>query len=157
MKRFLVYQMRYTGGPCSTADQLPTLRERDMETYISLYNEAFREMRTALECAPTDFYYSREQLQEKQDSIYVLREGGALVGSVAIYGNEIDDLFVALPYQGRGYGKRLLQFAVSALQSRHAECITLSVVDWNHRAVELYRSFGFETCNTLTVGDRISE
>ncbi|MCA5964579.1 GNAT family N-acetyltransferase [Blautia sp. RD014234] len=48
--------------------------------------------------------------------MFILEDNKKIIGSVAVYGNEIDDLIVAKSHQRRGYGERLLKFAVSYLQ-----------------------------------------
>lgn len=40
-----------------------------------------------------------------------------LIGSVACYGNEIDDLFVVGAYRHKGYGKQLLIWAMDHIAS----------------------------------------
>ena len=74
-----------------------------------------------------------------------------LAGSVAIYGNEIDDLIVARQYQRKGYGQGLLRFAVARMQRGGIFPIMLHVADWNRGAIELYTKNGFCIIKTETV------
>ena len=55
-----------------------------------------------------------------------------------MYENEIDDLIVNPKYQGKGYGKKLLLFAISSLQKRGKKPIFLHVANWNSKAIHLY-------------------
>lgn len=41
-----------------------------------------------------------KQIQDKSKYIFLLMDNDRLVGSVACYGNEVDDLFVDKKYQG---------------------------------------------------------
>lgn len=50
--------------------------------------------------------------------MYLLIEEGILVGSVALKGNEIDDLLVAPEYQGRGIGKGILFLGIGTYFER---------------------------------------
>ena len=73
---------------------------------------------------------------------------GKLVGSVAIYDNEIDDLIVEKSYQRAGYGEALLQFAISYMQSNNISPIVLHVADWNQGAIKMYMKNGFAIVKT---------
>jgi len=109
-------------------------------------------MREALECQPTDFYRDISQLDTLRQDIFVWVANGELLGSVAIHGHEIDDLFVAPAHQGKGIARALVTFAVARMQAAGVMPITLSVVDWNERAYALYGKMGFVTMNTLHIG-----
>lgn len=53
--------------------------------------------------------------------------------------------FCMLPScQGKGYGRIILAYIVSILLSKNCSQIRLSVVTDNRRALNLYRSAGFE-------------
>ncbi len=123
----------------------------DYGAYKKMYEECFHDMRTALQRFPVDCCDSEEELEHKKDKIYILEIDGELIGSVAIYGNEIDDLIVKKSSQRMGYGKRLLQFAVSRLQSRSISPIILHVADWNQGAVKMYLESGFSIVGTEVI------
>lgn len=93
----------------------------------------------------------KEELTRRKDRIYILEIDGELIGSVAIYGNEIDDLIVKKGSQRMGYGKVLLQFAVSCLQTNNISPIILHVADWNQGAIKLYLENGFSILKTEIV------
>lgn len=80
--------------------------------------------------------------------MYLLVESGDLVGSVALKGGEIDDLLVDRSHQGRGYGRQILLWALENVQGGTA---TLHVAEWNKRAIELYKSVGFEVTETIEI------
>ncbi|MFV0411886.1 MAG: GNAT family N-acetyltransferase, partial [Oscillospiraceae bacterium] len=65
---------------------------------------------------------------------------------------EIERVMVAPPFQGRGYGKKLLEFAVAKLTQARQTPIALTVAACNHRAVNLYEAFGF-----TSVGEEVEE
>ena len=73
---------------------------------------------------------------------------GKLIGSVAIYDNEIDDLIVEKSCQRAGYGEALLQFAISYMQSSNIAPIVLHVADWNQGAIKMYMKNGFAIVKT---------
>ena len=151
MADIVAHTMEYIGGPVESSLALERYSDRYFEEYKNIYEDCFREMRTALELHPIDACDSREELLKKQNDIYVYAENNIMIGSVAIYGNEIDDLVVAKKYQRKGYGKLLLKFAVSRIQKKSDSAILLHVADWNKPAINLYLKNGFRILETEVV------
>lgn len=92
--------------------------------------------------------WQQRRIGAPKDKIYILEIDGKLVGSVAIYDNEIDDLIVGKSYQRAGYGEALLQFAISHMQSNNISPIVLHVADWNQGAIKMYIKNGFAIVKT---------
>ena len=82
-----------------------------------------------------------------QTPIYLLLNQGEIIGSVACYGNEIDDLIVNKKFQHKGYGKQLLLWGMQHIRAKSNEPITLHVAEWNNDAFMLYKEVGFEIAN----------
>lgn len=114
------------------------------EEYKRIYNECFYDMRKALDIEPHDFLHDYEQIVDKSADIFLLVDKEEIIGSVACYGNEIDDLIVNRKFQRQGYGKQLLLWAIRHIRERNDEPITLHVADWNQGAIMLYEKCGFE-------------
>ena len=74
-----------------------------------------------------------------------------LIGSVACYGNEIDDLFVIDGYRHNEYGKQLLIWAMDHIASSGYEELILHVAEWNQSAVQMYINEGFKIVKTDVV------
>lgn len=70
-----------------------------------------------------------------------------IIGSIACYGNEIDDLIVNKKYQHKGYGKQLLLWGMQCIRKKNTEPIVLHVAEWNKNALLLYKKNGFEITN----------
>ena len=121
------------------------------EEYKRIYNECFYDMRKALEIEPYNFLDNYEQIKEKVYNIYLLVDNEEIIGSVACYGNEIDDLIVNKRFQQKGYGKQLLLWAMECIRKRSDEPITLHVAEWNENALGLYKKVGFEVVNVEKV------
>ena len=122
--------------------------ESFFEEYKRIYNECFYEMRNSLDIRPFNFLSDYAQIQDKSEFIFLLIDDGILVGSVACYGNEVDDLFVNKKYQGRGIGRQLLLWGMRYIRSKNAFPIHLHVAEWNKTAIGLYESVGFEITRT---------
>lgn len=140
----IAYGMEYMGGEVKTDINLVPFREEFFEEYKKIYNECFYEMRKALDIKPYYFYSSIEQLEDKKEKIFVLKENDELIGSVAMIDCEIDDLIVNSKYQGKGYGKKLLFYAINKMQTMGINTIKLYVAKWNEKAVKLYEKNGFK-------------
>lgn len=140
----IAYGMEYMGGEVKTDINLVPFREEFFEEYKKIYNECFYEMRKALDIKPYYFYSSIEQLEDKKEKIFVLKENDELIGSVAMIDCEIDDLIVNPKYQGKGYGKKLLLYAINKMQTMGINTIKLYVAKWNEKAVKLYEKNGFK-------------
>ncbi len=69
---------------------------------------------------------------------YMLVESGP-VGIVSVCGSLIEDLYVLPEMQGKGYGTRLLSFAVGQCSGKPS----LLILENNHRAKRLYLKAGF--------------
>ena len=82
------------------------------------------------------------------NNVYLLIENGEFIGSVALKGNEIDDLIVAPEHQNKGYGKQILLWALENIKS---DKIILHVAQWNRKAISLYEKNGFEITETFEI------
>ena len=51
-------------------------------------------------------------------------------------------------YPGKGYGKLMLQFAINEAINRGINNIQLRAIQWNKRALNLYRNLGFDIVQT---------
>ena len=145
----LAYEMTYTHKTSErTTVSLVPYSSAYKEQYKSLYNTCYHEMREALEIRPYDFIQDDSFFDEGMEDVYILVQNGELIGSVALKGNEIDDLLVAVKYQGQGYGRQILLWALENINSGN---IILHVAEWNARAVRLYKSVGFEVTKTIEI------
>ena len=118
---------------------------------MRIYNECFYDMRKALDRKPYNFLSDYKQIANQKNDIYLLIECNQIIGSVACYGNEVDDLIVNKKYQNKGYGKKLLLFAMNLIRKSNNDPITLHVAKWNENALKLYTNIGFVITNTETI------
>ena len=84
--------------------------------------------------------------------IITLTESGKLCGLIAYYDNAPDKreayltmLAVDELFQGKGYGKLLLEFSIQALKKKGFLNYRLEVLQENYRAIDFYKSYGFVT------------
>lgn len=141
----IAYEMQFSSKIIQESDIILEVFSDDFYSeYEKIYNQCFFDMRKSLNVEPYNFYSSIEQLDNKKQNIYILWEGNTLIGSVACYGNEIDDLIVNKAYQNKGIGRKLLLWAIEHIRSNNDEPIVLHVAKWNEKALKLYLDNGFE-------------
>jgi len=145
---FLLYTMEYKGDFIDSDISLKQYTDCCFEEYKRIYEDCFFEMRSALGLLPINACDSREELLKKSNDIYIYIENGSMIGSVAIFGNEIDELIVAKEFQRKGYGQMLLNFAISHIQKNSVSPISLCVTDWNKGAINMYLKNGFQIMKT---------
>ncbi len=123
--------------------ELISFQKKYYSQYELIYNECFYDMRNALEIQPYNFYSDIEQVKNKMKDIYLLLQDEIILGSVACYGNEIDDLVVNKKYQNNGIGKELLHWAINYIRTYNDDPIIIHVAKWNEKALSLYQRNSF--------------
>jgi len=107
---------------------VPTVQESLAHAYIKPWDEAF--------------------------DPYLLEEDGQLIGGfyISYTPNSLDNywlggFFIDKSYQGQGYGKKALSMIIDFIKVTYKpiEVLSLTVEAHNHRAMDLYQSFGFQT------------
>ena len=148
----IAYEMTYQNA-CVEKSGIVCIpfEEQFFPEYRKIYNECFFEMRKALDIQPYQFLNAYDQIADKAKDIYLLMEQGEIIGSVACYGNEIDDLIVNPIFQHKGYGKQLLLWGMAHIRERSSGPITLHVAGWNHDALMLYRKTGFAITKQISI------
>lgn len=143
------YEMTYINpvDERSTVSLVP-YTPRYQEQYKLMYNACYHEMREALGIKPYDFIRDDSFFEQGMDKVYLLIKDDELIGSVALKGEEIDDLLVDKKHQGKGYGKQILLWAIENIDSGK---IILHVAQWNEKATALYKKTGFEITKVLEI------
>lgn len=118
------------------------------EIYKAIYNAGYHSMREALNIKPYDFIQDDSFFEEGMEKVFLLLEQGEIIGTVALKGDEIDDLIVNGKYQGKGYGKQILLWAIKNIQTERP---VLHVAGWNVKAIALYKKVGFEITETIEI------
>lgn len=134
----------------------PTFREAtggDVEQVLPMVEEFH-----ALDGHPFDRSVVRKALEElvgnpELGRVWLIQDGAATVGyivlgfgySLEFHGRDafIDELFLVESYRGRGWGRMALEFAEREAASLGVRALHLEVTRANHRAREVYTSYGF--------------
>ena len=149
----IAYEMEYTDTIIEECKiSCIKFEEKYFNDYMRIYNECFYDMRKALDRKPYNFLSDYKQIANHINNIYLLIENNQIIGSVACYGNEVDDLIVNKKYQNKGYGKKLLLWAMHVIRKNNNNPITLHVAKWNENALKLYQNVGFVIKGTEIIG-----
>ena len=145
---FIVYEMSFDNDVVPSSDIecvsfAGKVYEEYKEQYITAYNAAFHPMREALGIKPYDWFSEGGAKLKENADIYLLITDGELIGTVGCYGNVVDDLFVCDRFRNKGYGRKLLVWAMNRIINNGYKEIMLHVAAWNDNAVKLYLDEGF--------------
>ena len=145
----IAYEMEYKRPVTerSSIEMVPYSPEYQ-EKYRKIYNDCYHEMREALDIKPYDYIQDDSFFETGMDKVWLLLEKDDLIGSVALKGEEIDDLIVDRNRQGQGYGRKILLWA---LEHVNAERVVLRVAEWNQRAVRMYQNTGFKITKEIEI------
>ena len=150
---FTVFEMEFKGnGFEKSGIECIPYDGKYFAEYRRIMNEGYRPLRKAIKIEPWDCMEGLEELQEEEvPCVYLLVRDGKLIGSVGVYGNELDNLVVAKEYQNQGFGTKLMLWGMERIREQNGEPITLSVVQWNKKAKRIYDRLGFLTSQVLSV------
>ena len=144
----IAYEMKYSREDIEKSDiTCIPFEQKYFQEYMKIYNACFYEMREILDIKPYNFLSDYEQIDEKSKDIFLLVIEGEIIGSVACYGSEIDDLIVNKRFQNKGYGKQLLLWGMNYIRQNSQQPISLHVAKWNEKALKLYDKVGFVITN----------
>lgn len=122
-------------------------KDKFYEQYRGIKNECYYEIQRSNDIKPYTYPFSdeeREQLLKNRENVYLVLDNDQIVASVTIGDGEIDNLMVAPTHQGKGYGKKSLQFAMNNMLDQGYDEIRICYMEGNASAEKLYFSLGFE-------------
>jgi len=127
--------------------------DKYFEQYAEGLRTSFYELRKVNDFQP---YFCCELNEEKRkefidnkSNLFLLLDNEKLIASVIVYNNGIiDDVYVLPSYQGKGYGKKTMQFAINKAIENGSNHTSIGAIDWNTRALNLYQSLGFDIVQT---------
>jgi ribosomal protein S18 acetylase RimI-like enzyme len=128
-----------------TPFNLVALSENNKREYLSIYNDAFYDVPNGATVTENEVEDYIKNANEK-NSYYIVLINNEMAGFIQF--NIVDntgefDLGLAKAARGQGFGKQLLETAISFLNSKKVEQIKLMVATKNILAYELYKKRGF--------------
>ncbi|MFB6112091.1 MAG: N-acetyltransferase family protein [Halobacteriaceae archaeon] len=121
----------------------------DQEKLVAFYR-AFDPADRAQGLPPVGADRIRRWLTELEDGYDVVaRDDETVVGHATLVPDDAGGyelaIFVLQAYQGAGIGKELLRTVLGLGQAQDVDRVWLTVERWNHAAVHIYETAGFET------------
>jgi len=157
------HELHYKGmfQPNTDIEFVP-YEDKYYDQYAKCRQDCFYELRKENDIQPyVSFQLSKEDREntlKRKEFIYISLKKEQIIASFDLMEGYLDRIIVTPSYQGNGYGKQSTQFAVNKALSQDVQLIHLSVVEWNIKAVNLYKSLGFEIVQTTLIyrqfGDR---
>ena len=153
-KWYAEYDIQFDGSEQPASDLLfVPYKEKYFTQYVDGLRTSFYELRKTNDFQP---YFccewneeKRKELLDAKDSLFLLFDIETLIASVMVRKNGIiDDVFVVPSYQGKGYGKKLMHFAINKAIDNGNSCISLRSIEWNSKALNLYQSVGLDVVQT---------
>lgn len=126
---------------------------KDLESVLQLTRDTISEIYSHYYAkGVVDFFlqhHSRENILSdiEKGIVYLLEEGGCLIGTVTVKGNAINRLFVFPDYQSRGYGSQLMDFA----EAKIVEKFSYVHIDSSLAAKEMYLKRGYKEKKTCRI------
>lgn len=151
---FDTHNMSYSGTYNHTTElTVSPYSDEWFETYVDCLNACFYDLREANDVTPFDCMskddVTRKDMLSIKDHVCIFQHEGKFVGSVYLNEGLIDDVIVPIHLQGKGYGKKIVQYAMNEALKNGIKTVRLDVLDWNKRAFQMYQALGFKTTQTL--------
>lgn len=123
---------------------LINLSEKNKEEYLNIFNKSFSDM-------PHGCYYEIEDIEKylndnSENRYYLVKDKNKLIGFMNIeIENKVGSFDIGLcnEFRGLGYGKRLLETAIYTLNGVNVDKVTLTVIEKNSIALNMYLKRGF--------------
>lgn len=130
--------------------ELINLSEENKEEYLNVFNNSFSDM-------PHGCYYEMEDIENylndnSENRYYLVRDKNKSIGFMNIeIENKVGSFDIGLckEFRGVGYGKRLLETAIYALNRVNVDKVTLTVIEKNSVALNMYLKRGFIIDNVI--------
>jgi len=158
---YSIYRFNYQGSKFNEPKlSVKKYEDEDYEDKIRLESEAFEALRRNNDIKPYNWYLSaskealesnRKYTLKNKDFTYLFLEGTDIVGASLVKDGEIDLLFVNVKYQGKGYGKKILEFTINRGLEQEPSGVNLNALASNESALRLYKNAGFKVVQAQDV------
>lgn len=132
--------------------KLVKLSEDNKKEYLVIYNDAFKEVpngATVVESEVNEYIKTADE----NNCYYIAKVENDMVGFLQFNikdGVGEFDLGLIKAARGKGYGKKLLETAISFLNSKEVSEISLLVITKNNLAYDMYKKRGFKESELLS-------
>ena len=140
-------ELIYRGGAFPKTD-LEFVKYEDMffDKFVKVVQDSYYELHEINDLKPylAPAHSVNEYKLNNKDKVYLVLDHDEIVASVTTGKGEVDNLMVAPGYQGKGYGRKALQFGMNKMLEEGYNDIRICFVEGNKNAEKLYTSLGFK-------------
>lgn len=151
---YSVYRFSYEGKQFDEPSlNVVKYDDQYFEEKLRLESEAFAVLREENNIEPYNWYLnaskeaienSRKYTNLDKDYIYLFFDDNEMVGASMVKDAEIDLFFVNVKYQGKGYGKKILEYTINRGLEQNPRGVNLNALASNEKALKIYRNTGFK-------------
>ncbi|MFB4166853.1 GNAT family N-acetyltransferase [Virgibacillus sp. JSM 102003] len=147
-------ELVYRGGSFPETDlEFVKYEDKFFDQFVKVVQDSYYELHEMNDIKP--YLASEDSVKKyklhKKSNVYLVLENDQIVSSVTIGEGEIENLMVAPSYQGKGYGRKSLQFGMNKMLGEGCEEIYICFVEGNEGAERLYTSLGFKPLHNTQV------
>lgn len=132
----------------SYADHFRYLWDDDGEAYMAR-SFGTESLKRELE-DPTNLYFAA-YFDDEAAGFLKLRPQNTLLIFNEIDAFEIERIYLAKEFKGKGIGRQMMNTGVEIAESLGKEIVWLKVMDGNDASIRFYESFGFSICGSVTL------
>lgn len=140
-------ELYYIGEPFPENDvEFSVYDDKYFKQFVKVNQECYYPLQKSNDLKPyigTEEIIKEYKLNNKEN-VYLALDNDEIMASVTIGNGEIDNLIVSPKYQGKGYGKKALQFGMNQLLKKGHKEIRICFMENNTIAENLYYSLGYK-------------
>ncbi|WP_226673441.1 GNAT family N-acetyltransferase [Rossellomorea aquimaris] len=147
-------ELIYRGGAFPKTDlEFVKYEDKFFDEFLKVVQDSYYDLHEKNDMKP---YLAPEHSVEEyklnnKDKVYLVLDHDEIVASVTTGIGEVDNLMVAPRYQGKGYGRKALQFGMNKMLEEGYNDIRICFVEGNENAEKLYTSLGFKPYHNTQV------
>ncbi|GAB6168522.1 GNAT family N-acetyltransferase [Clostridium carnis] len=133
--------------------KLIKLTNKNKEDYIKIYNLSFGDMPHGTFVELSDINKFLIENKKEEERFIVTDKNGEHIGFIECSIENCEGFFdigLRREYRGQGLGKRLLETAINYMNNKDVNKISLTVIEKNTRAFEMYKKRGFKIESLLS-------
>jgi GNAT superfamily N-acetyltransferase len=144
----------YQGGALPETDlEFVKYEDRFFDQFLKVVQDSYYELHEKNDMKP--YLAPKDSVKEyklnNKDHVYLVLDHGQIAASVTTGDGEVDNLMVAPAYQGKGYGRKALQFGMNQMIKEGYKEIRICFIEGNEAAENLYSSIGFKPLHNTQV------
>ena len=146
-----------------TIEDAETLAKVATELYLEHFSYLWQDEGSNYVANSFDLRIVKSELENREILYFGVFFGADIIGflklcpenSLPMFANqnafEIERVYLKRESQGKGIGKKLMDFSIEIAQEMDKEVVWLKAVDSNENAIRFYENLGFTKCGTSII------